>query len=212
MKRYSENERNYIIKRLKTEAQDCLRLFGVKKTSVDELTSRVNISTGTFYLIYPSKEHLLYEVICDYKKDIIHNFHVKLEIAAPLSTDLFAQLLFNCIKEAMESFLLQIARNEEMEYIMRKLPEDLVEHNEAAIKTISRRLLDFLPTDDSIDFEELLTSFEVLFYSATRKTRIGEQLYYGSLWMLLGSLSEKLMRKDQSGVSLTLPQDRSLFI
>lgn len=35
---------------------------GVKKTTVDELVKREGIPKGTFYLFYPSKEMLLYDV------------------------------------------------------------------------------------------------------------------------------------------------------
>jgi AcrR family transcriptional regulator len=39
-------EREYIKKRLMEEAQDCLRLYGIRKTTVDELVKRANIPKG----------------------------------------------------------------------------------------------------------------------------------------------------------------------
>ena len=60
-KSYSEQEREYIRKRLKEEAADCLARYGVRRTTVDELVKRVNIPKGTFYLFYKSKELLLFE-------------------------------------------------------------------------------------------------------------------------------------------------------
>lgn len=56
---YSEQEREYTIKRLKEEAAACMGQFGIRCTTVDELVKRVNIPKGTFYLFYKSKELLL---------------------------------------------------------------------------------------------------------------------------------------------------------
>ena len=52
---YSDQERAYIRKRLHEEAVLCIKQYGMRKTSVDELVQRVNIPKGTFYLFYPSK-------------------------------------------------------------------------------------------------------------------------------------------------------------
>lgn len=51
-KSYSEQEREYIRKRLKEEAAKCLARYGVRRTTVDEIVKRVNIPKGTFYLFY----------------------------------------------------------------------------------------------------------------------------------------------------------------
>ena len=59
---YSEEEKKQIIQRLKEEANILMQEKGVKKTKVDELEKRVGIPKGTFYLFYPSKEMLLFDV------------------------------------------------------------------------------------------------------------------------------------------------------
>ena len=59
---YSEEEKKQIIQRLKEEANILMQEKGVKKTTVDELVKRVGIPKGTFYLFYPSKEMLLFDV------------------------------------------------------------------------------------------------------------------------------------------------------
>ena len=60
---YSDQEREYIRKRLKEEAAACMGQYGIRRTTVDEIVKRVNIPKGTFYLFYKSKELLLFEVI-----------------------------------------------------------------------------------------------------------------------------------------------------
>ena len=48
---------------MKEEAAKCLGTYGIRRTMVDEIVKRVKIPKGTFYLFYPSKEMLLFEVI-----------------------------------------------------------------------------------------------------------------------------------------------------
>lgn len=212
MKRYNEYEREYLYKQLREEAKDCLRQFGAKRTPVEEFLTRANIPTGTFYLFYPSKEHLFYEVICDYRKELILKCHSMLTKQTPLTSEYFTQVLFMVMRESMDSFLFYVAKNNEIEYILRKLPTELIEKNEGELISISEGLLAFLPPENALDFETLLTSFETLFYSSVRKSKIGEELFYNSLWVLLGSLADNLMNKDRSGVGLMPPKDRPLFI
>ena len=64
-KAYSDQEKEYIRKRLKEEAAKCLAQYGIKRTTVDEIVQRVKIPKGTFYLFYQSKEMLLFEVILE---------------------------------------------------------------------------------------------------------------------------------------------------
>ena len=72
-KSYSNSEREYIIKKLKQEAEYCLTQYGVKKTSVDELVKRVSIPKGTFYLFYRSKELLFFDVFLEKHNEIQGN-------------------------------------------------------------------------------------------------------------------------------------------
>ena len=62
---YSDVEKEAIRNNLKKEAKKCMEQYGIKKTTVDELVKRVNIPKGTFYLFYPSKEVLLFEVLLE---------------------------------------------------------------------------------------------------------------------------------------------------
>ena len=64
-KSYSDQEREYIKRRLKEEAAACMAQYGIRRTTVDELVKRVNIPKGTFYLFYKSKELLLFDVILE---------------------------------------------------------------------------------------------------------------------------------------------------
>ena len=67
---YSDEEKKQIIEKLKKEANVLMQEKGVKKTTVDELVKRAGIPKGTFYLFYPSKEMLLFDVSQDFHKQV----------------------------------------------------------------------------------------------------------------------------------------------
>lgn len=48
---YSDQEREYIIKRLKEEAAACMGQFGIRRTTVDELVNQKLYQTISLYLM-----------------------------------------------------------------------------------------------------------------------------------------------------------------
>lgn len=60
---FSEHERALIDERLRKAGREALVARGLKKTSIEELTTAAAISKGAFYLFYRSKEELFFAVI-----------------------------------------------------------------------------------------------------------------------------------------------------
>ena len=67
---YSPEEKENIRKALRREAGKCLALYGVRKTTVDELVKRVDIPKGTFYLFYDSKEALFFDLLSSFADEV----------------------------------------------------------------------------------------------------------------------------------------------
>ncbi len=62
-KAFSEEEQNRIREALLASGRERFTRFGVRKTTVDELTADAGIAKGTFYRFYESKELLYLEVL-----------------------------------------------------------------------------------------------------------------------------------------------------
>lgn len=62
-KAFSEHEKETIRQQLHEQGQRLFATYGLKKTSVDDLTQAAGISKGAFYLFYPSKEELLMAIL-----------------------------------------------------------------------------------------------------------------------------------------------------
>lgn len=62
-KGFTEIEKDDLRTRLCTECERSWALHGYKKTSVGELTAKIGISTGAFYLLFSAKEDLFCETL-----------------------------------------------------------------------------------------------------------------------------------------------------
>lgn len=104
---YSDQERAYIRQRLHEEAILCIKQYGMRKTSVDELVRRVNIPKGTFYLFYPSKEMLFFEVMMDFHDNVQEEVLKAVgALKDNVTPDTLTDLLFRFCKMADDSILM----------------------------------------------------------------------------------------------------------
>ncbi|MDW7658635.1 MAG: TetR/AcrR family transcriptional regulator [Bacillota bacterium] len=125
-KSFSDSERSWLKDRLLKEAEACLALYGIRKTTVDELCRRVNIPKGTFYLFYASKELLFFDVF-----SALHDaFQQKLmaDIAVldnGVDADQLTDIIYSLYQSLDGSYLLKLATSGELELLFRKLPPEL---------------------------------------------------------------------------------------
>jgi len=70
---FTDTEKEFIEKKLKEVAYDCLLKYGVRKTTVDQIVQMTGIAKGSFYKFYDSKEILFFTVLEDYKNQLLMN-------------------------------------------------------------------------------------------------------------------------------------------
>ena len=146
-KRYSEEERAYIRKRLKEEAVSCMGQFGIRRTTVDEIVKRVNIPKGTFYLFYKSKELLLFDVIQEQHELINQKLYQEISRFSnePFSVEKLTDVIFEFYKMTEEMPMFQLMDSQEIELLVRKLPREVVEAHLQDDTDSIQKLFSFLP-------------------------------------------------------------------
>jgi len=195
-KSFTEHEREYIKKRLKEEAKECLNLYGVRKTTVDELVKRVNIPKGTFYLFYDSKELLLFDVINDVQDEIQSRLIGELQTSSGnIGGEELVELLFSLYKKVESTFLLNIFTNGELELLMRKLPLDTVEEHLAQDDFVIEKILGIIPHKPDIDIKYFSGALRGIFLSMLHKREIGEDVFDGSLKLMIRGIAIQLMEE-----------------
>ena len=194
-KRYSEEERAYIRKRLKEEAVSCMGQFGIRRTTVDEIVKRVNIPKGTFYLFYKSKELLLFDVIQEQHEWINQKLYQEISRFShePFSVEKLTDVIFEFYKMTEEMPMFQLMDSQEIELLVRKLPREVVEAHLQDDTDSIQKLFSFLPVKKEVDIKVVSAAFHAIYYATLHKDEIGEDGYDEALRMLIYGLITQVL-------------------
>ncbi|MDD6201539.1 MAG: TetR/AcrR family transcriptional regulator [Lachnospiraceae bacterium] len=206
-KMYSDEEKKQIIEKLKLEANVLMQEKGVKKTTVDELVKRAGIPKGTFYLFYPSKEMLLFDVSQDFHEQVdqyIANGFQKIIIDKNMTKN---NLDFSdCVNEitdvilgAMEitynSCLKVLLEPESMNLILSKIPDEVLEKHRKNDSDFGEGLFKELATKNGMSVETLVGSFMMIIFGGMYKREVGEQNWKESMRLLIKGIVIQLVSK-----------------
>lgn len=205
-KTYSDEERNQIITKLKREANILMLEKGVKKTTVDELVKRVGIPKGTFYLFYPSKEMLLYDVTQDFHEEVDAYIEagVKrtlMEKGKLLTPDVdlsdcveeFTDVILGAMEITFASCLKVVLEPEAMQLILNKLPEDVLAKHLQEDSNIGGGAIKAVAQAKGLDVTALTGSFMAIIFGGMYKREIGETNWRESIRYLIKGLVMQLV-------------------
>ena len=186
-KSYSEQEREYIMKRLKEEAVKCLAQYGVRRTTVDEIVKRVNIPKGTFYLFYQSKELLLFEAIQEQHEIVNRKLYQALSDLATqeLTAGELTNAIFDFYKMTENMPILKMLDLREVELLARKLPREIVEEHLQDDTDTIEKMFALLPIKKEVDINVISAVFHAIYYATLHKSEIGEEQYDEALRTLI---------------------------
>lgn len=192
---YSEQEKEYIRRRLKEEAAKCLAQFGIRRTTVDELVKRVKIPKGTFYLFYQSKEMLLYEVIMEYHDRIDKELCLAVSTLAQdiVTAEELTELIFRFFKTAIDSPILKMLNSDEIELLARKLPPGVLEEHLADDSFMIEKVFHSLSLKEGIDTDAFSAAFRAIYMATLQKESIGEEQFDDALRILIHGLVLQLI-------------------
>ena len=186
-KSYSEQEKEYIRKRLKEEAAKCLAKYGVRRTTVDEIVKRVNIPKGTFYLFYKSKELLLFDVIQEQQENVNRELYQSISGIADteFSAEKLTDVIFGFYKMTEKMLILKMLDVNEVELLARKLPREIVEEHFQDDTDTIEKIFALLPVKKEVDIKVLSAAFHAIYFATLHKAEIGEEEYDEALRILI---------------------------
>lgn len=196
---FTEQEKLNIRSRLLAIGKESFGLYGIKKTSVEELAKSAGISKGAFYQFYDSKESLYFEIIRNYEQGQHDQMHNILSQQCDDEQALFKSVL-KSILFAVDSdpFLKRLLSKSEYEYLWQKFtPEQIEEAMEADID-FSTKLIDVWRAKGKlkIDNPELITgTFRAIFAIFLHKIDIGEEIFPEVVDLLLDATIERFIDK-----------------
>jgi len=188
-KRFSESEKEAVRAKLRTAGRELFEARGLQKTGVADITSRVGIAQGTFYLFYESKEALFFDILQSEEEAIRTSlFERHLPSSGRMSRAAFERFITDSLFSISEHPLIRHLYDERtMEQLFRKIPpETLATHASKDVDT----LLPFLergqkegwiaPADPQA-IVHLIRSAVLLSF---RKEQIGGDAYEATLRLL----------------------------
>ena len=186
-KKYTETEKENIRRALMREGGECLRIYGVKRTTVDELVRRVDIPKGTFYLFYEHKEALFLDMLNTFMSELESLYLTKLQeldenhIVTSL-TDIFFTILWKFYADGLFRFL----DGSELELVLRKYGDDERGRLRESFRPILRSLFSYFSIEDEDDIDSFSHGYEALLYILLHLDKIEDK--EGTLRFLIRGL------------------------
>lgn len=203
---YSDEEKKKIVEKLKKEANILMQEKGVKKTTVDELVKRVGIPKGTFYLFYPSKEMLLYDVSQDfhaqvdsYITDGVYKIikDKNLSVSEPDFSDCveeFTDVILGAMEITYNSCLKVLLIPESMNLILSKIPDEVLENHRKDDSGVGNGLFQGLATKNRLSVEAVVGAFMMIIFGGMYKREIGETNWKESMRIVIRGIVLQLVR------------------
>lgn len=163
----SDTDKENIRKRLKELCEECWITQGYKKTSIKSLCEKAEVSVGTFYTLYPTKEDLFFETIETIQRRLEEKiFAINRDRR---TKDGFAESMKELFKEYDSKPFLYNVNTPDFQSFITKLPEE-------TIKKVKF---------DSFEF------FRQAVHAASLELKMEESKAYGILSALLSTINAK---------------------
>lgn len=121
---FTEHERESIRQLLYEKGKEFIKTYGVKKTSIADITNAAGVAKGTFYLFFRSKEEFFFDLFeqeeARVKAKYLDIMSSKENIEETLRKSLKGELISN------DSFLYML-KKQDIDYLMRGLPSERTE-------------------------------------------------------------------------------------
>jgi AcrR family transcriptional regulator len=185
---FSPEERETIRRQLREKGEELFQAYGLKKTTVADITQAVGISKGSFYLFYGSKEELLLEILEQIESDgrgriLEHTTHPQENARQSVSAILKSFFL------AWDTYpLLRRLDKSDFDYLARKLPAERVQAHIDRDQQFIDNFTDKFERDGiplRVPPRVVANMIKALFFIAIRRYDLGEEAYVECMEILI---------------------------
>ena len=194
---FTTEEKEIIRKKLHKVAKECLQRYGVKKTTVDQMAAMVDISKGSFYNFYSSKEMLFFAVLEEYQIDVMDRLTEQLDMEAKIDTNRLVQLLYDFYQDFRYSFMYTIFKNHEMELLIRRLPKEVVTNHHLIDDRMVKKIVSRINIRENISVEIVSALFRTIAMTILHIEEIGEKQFDTTLKLVIQGVVEQITKEDR---------------
>ena len=194
---FTTEEKEVIRKKLHKVAKECLQRYGVKKTTVDQMAAMVDISKGSFYNFYSSKEMLFFTVLEEYQIDVMNRLTEQLGMETTIDTNRLVQLLYDFYQDFRYSFMYTIFKNHEMELLIRRLPKEVVTNHHLIDDRMVKKIVSRINIRENISVEIVSALFRTIAMTILHIEEIGEKQFDTTLKLVIQGVVEQITKEDR---------------
>lgn len=194
---FTAEEKEVIRKKLHKVAKECLQRYGVKKTTVDQMAAMVDISKGSFYNFYSSKEMLFFTVLEEYQIDVMNRLTEQLGMETKIDTNRLVQLLYDFYQDFRYSFMYTIFKNHEMELLVRKLPKEAITNHHLIDDRMVKKIVSRINIRESVSVEIVSALFRTIAMTILHIEEIGEEQFDTTLKLVIQGIVEQITKEDR---------------
>ena len=194
---FTTEEKEVIRKKLHKVAKECLQRYGVKKTTVDQMAALADISKGSFYNFYSSKEMLFFAVLEEYQIDVMDRLTEQLDMEAKIDTNRLVELLYDFYQDFRYSFMYTIFKNHEMELLVRKLPKEVITNHHMIDDRMVKKIVSRINIRENISVEIVSALFRTIAMTILHVEEIGEKQFDTTLKLVIQGIVEQITKEDR---------------
>ncbi|MFS9029205.1 TetR/AcrR family transcriptional regulator [Streptococcus cristatus] len=194
---FTTEEKEAIRKKLHEVARECLQRYGVKKTTVDQMAAMVDISKGSFYNFYSSKEMLFFTVLEEYQIDVMNRLTEQLGMETKIDTNRLVQLLYDFYQDFRYSFMYTIFKNHEMELLIRKLPKEAITNHHLIDDRMVKKIVSRINIRENVSVEIVSALFRTIAMTILHIEEIGEKQFDTTLKLVIQGIVEQITKEDR---------------
>ena len=194
---FTSEEKEVIRKKLHKVAKECLQRYGVKKTTVDQMAAMVDISKGSFYNFYSSKEMLFFKVLEEYQIDVMNCLTEQLGMEVKIDTNRLVQLLYDFYQDFRYSFMYTIFKNHEMELLVRKLPKEAITNHHLIDDRMVKKIVSRINIKENVSVEIVSALFRTIAMTILHIEEIGEKQFDTTLKLVIQGVVEQITKEDR---------------
>ena len=194
---FTSEEKEVIRKKLHKVAKECLQRYGVKKTTVNQMAAMVDISKGSFYNFYSSKEMLFFTVLEEYQIDVMNRLTEQLGMETKIDTNRLVQLLYDFYQDFRYSFMYTIFKNHEMELLLRKLPKEVIINHHLIDDRMVKKIVSRINIRENVSVEIVSALFRTIAMTILHIEEIGEEQFDTTLKLVIQGVVEQITKEDR---------------
>ena len=194
---FTTEEKEVIRKKLHKVAKECLQRYGVKKTTVDQMAAMVDISKGSFYNFYSSKEMLFFKLLEEYQIDVMNRLKEQLGMETTIDTNRLVKLLYDFYQEFRYSFMYTIFKNHEMELLLRKLPKEAITNHHLIDDRMVKKIVSRINIRENVSVEIVSALFRTIAMTILHIEEIGEEQFDITLKLVIQGIVEQITKEDR---------------